>query len=74
MIRSLNGLLWRIHSPSSLELLSLQHDVDDPGARVFVRFDGEEWLLQYWSPRGINTSVAFAGRDEAMQQVRRLAC
>ncbi len=73
MIRSLNGLTWRIHSPSSFELLSTMDDVDDPDVRVFVRFDGYDWLLQYWSPKGVNAGVPFATRNEAIQQVGRMA-
>ncbi len=73
MIRAIDNLLWRIHSPSSFELLSTMDDVDDPDVRVFVRFDGYEWLLQYWSPKGVNVGVPFATRDEAIQQVGGMA-
>ncbi len=71
--RTLAGLVWCIHSPSSFELLSIQDDIDDPDVRVFVRFDGYDWLLQYWSPKGVNVGVPFATRDEAVEQVRRMA-
>jgi len=74
MIRAINGLLWQVHSPSAMELLSTRDDANDPGARVFVRYDGREWLLQYWSPRGINVSVPFASKGEAIDQVAGMAC
>ncbi len=73
MIRAIDNLLWRIHSPSSFELLSIQGDIDDPDVRVFVRFDGGGWLLQYWSPKGVNVGVPFASRDDAVRQVGRMA-
>lgn len=50
MIRSINGLTFKVHSPSYWELVNTRDDVDDP-ATVSICFIGHAWVIDYQSTR-----------------------
>lgn len=64
MLINLSGLSFHAHSPSLLELMSVRRDVD-PGARVFVRYNGFKWVIHYKSPVSDVTRF-FPSRDAAV--------
>ena len=53
MIRTIEGLDFKVHSPSLYELARIHHDetVPDPDARVLVAFNGFDWAVRYESSR-----------------------
>lgn len=68
MILHLNGLAFKAHSPSDLELVSVRDDIDDPTASVRVRFNGCKWWIEYRS-RNSNVNRMFSSRDAAIQLI-----
>lgn len=67
MLINLSGLSFHAHSPSLLELMSVRRDVD-PGARVFVAFNGKRWMIDYRS-RQACIQRPFKSRDAAVQMI-----
>lgn len=61
----LQGLTFKAHSPSDLELLGAHDDIDDPTACVRVRFNGFRWCIDYRS-RQCNLQRIFPSRDAAI--------
>lgn len=61
----LQGLTFKAHSPSDLELVSVTNDIDDPTASVRVRYNGLRWFIDY---KAKNTHVTriFPSRDAAI--------
>lgn len=68
MILHLNGLAFKAHSPSDLELVSVRDDIDDPTASVRVRFNGARWYIDYRS-RTSNVQRIFNSRDAAIELI-----
>lgn len=68
MILHINGLAFKAHSPSDLELISVRDDIDDPTASVRVRFNGYKWWIEYRS-RNSNVNRMFSSRDVAIQLI-----
>lgn len=68
MILHLNGLAFKAHSPSDLELISVRDDIDDPTASVRVKFNGARWMIDYRSRRS-NVQRVFPSRDAAIQLI-----
>ncbi len=68
MIRTLQDLTFRVHSPSCYELISVRHDVEDD-AQVFVLFAAGTWAIHY---RSAHTNVCrpFKTRDAAIALIR----
>ena len=68
MIRTIDGLLWQVNSPSEYQLLSVRDDIDGPDAVVRVRFTGRKWCIDYRS--GICSLIrAFNSREAAMKLI-----
>jgi hypothetical protein len=66
MIIQLDGLDFKVHSPSDLELISVRQDVDDPSARVWIRYNGfRKWYIDYRS-KTVNLQRVFNSRDAAV--------
>jgi hypothetical protein len=65
MITHLQGLDFRVHSPSCFELLSVRRDVD-PTARVVIAYNGFKWWLHYERARVPVASRMFPSRDAAI--------
>jgi hypothetical protein len=70
--RSVNGLVFHIHSPSLWELTSIHRDLDD-GARVLLEYTGLPsrslgggWWLRYCIPNREPISRSFNSRDQAI--------
>ena len=60
----IDGLVFRAHSPSCYQLLSVRDDVGD-GAEVYVRYDGRRWGIHYYADR-VNIFRPFPTRDAAI--------
>lgn len=61
----IEGLSFRVHSPSNFELLSVRDDIVDPDACVRVCFDGETWMVDYRSSM-THLQRPFKSRDAAI--------
>ena len=67
MIIEIQGLAFRAHSPSHLELVSVREDVDDPTASVHIKYNGfNKWYIDYRS-RQVNLTRVFNSRDAAIE-------
>lgn len=74
MIRYMDGLAFKVHSPSCYELLSVRDDVGDEG-QVFIRYEDAGigaprpyWFIHYISPV-TNVRRAFKTRDAAVSMI-----
>ncbi len=71
--RILDGLTFRVHSPSCYELLSVREDIE--GGKVLITYEPGDngaprpyWYIHYRSP-GVNLSRAFRTRDAAVAMI-----
>lgn len=67
MIRTIDGLTFKVHSPSLLELVSVRDDIDDP-ATVSVCFVGHAWVIDYQSSRH-SVQRLFPSREAAIGMI-----
>ena len=63
----LQGLTFKAHSPSLLELLSVRDDVGSD-ARVFIGFTGTAWQIHYMAPP-VDVVRFFPSRDAAISLI-----
>lgn len=69
MIRTIGGLEYRVHSPSTYELLSVKNDAG-AGDRVFVFLNAfGRWCIKYSHGDGGDVIRPFASRDAAFQMI-----
>lgn len=61
MTREISGLLWRIHSPSHLELVNT-HNHD----QVHLLFGGQAWVIVYRYASGNTFHRLFRTRADAL--------
>ncbi len=64
---NLEGLTFRVHSPSAFELLSVRDDVSSD-AEVYVRYDGKRWGIHYLAATA-NIWRPFASREAAIAMI-----
>lgn len=65
----LQGLTFRAHSPSDLELVSVRDDIDDPTASVRIKYLGVRmWCICYQSKTS-NVERIFKSRDAAVAMI-----
>lgn len=67
MILNLAGLDFKAHSPSDLQLLT----IDDLGTgdTVHVRFLNPQWAIEYRQPNGHIVTRIFPSRDAAINLI-----
>lgn len=63
MIRSIDNLYWRVHSPSKFELVSEHPE------RVYVHYENERWQITYTTTTGQQISRKFLSREDAMKTI-----
>lgn len=64
MILHLSNIAFRVHSPSMYEFVHSQGD-----DRVFVRYTGQTWLVQYCYASGKTIQRTFNSRDAAIDLI-----
>lgn len=63
MIRAINNLVWRVHSPSLFELVSEHPE------RVYVHYEDKRWKITYIATTGHQVSCKYNSRTDAMKTI-----
>ena len=65
VITTINGLDFKVISPSCFKLVNVRDDIGDPSAFVVIAYNGFKWWLHYESSR-TKVHRMFPSRDAAI--------